>query len=181
MGRCIVSQNNTSQCYFITISQIGVFMGVLERVIGRRKEFEITQGDIASALGVGRSAIAQWERGGDSIPVRYHKALAEVLHCSLRWLETGDGEPGDIDPPEGYLDHYERRLLDLFRIVPDDAKKLILNNTRRQKKKPRRLIRNNYLQFFGDQIQPHVLFLRPSESPPRLLRLGGQSLPILPQ
>lgn len=57
-----------------------------------RRAAQLTQAEVASLLGVGRSAVAQWERTDGSRPsVGHLAALAQKLDCSFEWLATGRG------------------------------------------------------------------------------------------
>jgi transcriptional regulator with XRE-family HTH domain len=52
----------------------------------------MTQALLAENIGVSRSAIAQWERAGGSIPSASNLCrLAVALRCSFEWLATGRG------------------------------------------------------------------------------------------
>jgi transcriptional regulator with XRE-family HTH domain len=71
------------------------------RIRQARNAKALTQAGLALALGVGRSAVAQWERVGGSRPSSANLAtLAATLNCSFEWLATGRGLR-DTDPGKG--------------------------------------------------------------------------------
>lgn len=74
----------------------------------RRQQMGLTQADIAVKLGVGQTAVSQWESGRVAPSTRNLFALAAVLECNPTDLVESDGEPvGDrdeLDPEPGGFD-----------------------------------------------------------------------------
>ena len=63
------------------------------RIYKARKDAEMTQADLASAVGKTRGAVAQWESGEVRPRHATLKAIARATGKSLPWLENGiDGE-----------------------------------------------------------------------------------------
>lgn len=61
-------------------------MSVAENVRARREALGMTQTDLGDKVGVGRSYIAQIERGGKVPSMYMGKALAEALGCGVEDL-----------------------------------------------------------------------------------------------
>ena len=103
---------------------------VSTRIRMARCAARLTQAELASLLGVGRSAVAQWERTAGSRPsVSHLTALAQKLDCSFEWLATGRGSrslapntgPG-MDATAVLLQNFahdddEERVLAVFRVL----------------------------------------------------------------
>lgn len=76
-----------------------------------RKELDMTQGDIAQAIGVAISTVQRYETGSiERIKLPVVEAIARMLHVDPDWLtgKTQDREPKDVPPvapeiPEVYL------------------------------------------------------------------------------
>ncbi|GAB2491633.1 helix-turn-helix domain-containing protein [Arenimonas alkanexedens] len=99
--------------------------GLAARIKRCRKDAHLSQAALAEQLGLGRSAVAQWERDTPVSPTVGHlAALAVATGVSFEWLATGRGArviggKGD-EPPAFVLDHIaqsesEERLLVAFR------------------------------------------------------------------
>jgi SOS-response transcriptional repressor LexA len=68
-------------------------MGINERIRERREAAGLTQDDVAKALGVTRSAVAQWEATGGTAPRgKRLKALAAILQTTPEFIVFGIGE-----------------------------------------------------------------------------------------
>lgn len=96
-----------------------------ERIKESRKAAKLSQAKLADALGLDRSAVAQWERNTPSSPTVGHLTrIALVTGVSFEWLATGRGPrriggKGD-SPPAVVMDYIaqsesEERLLIAFR------------------------------------------------------------------
>ena len=81
---------------------------------------KLTQAQLATRIGVHRSAVAQWEQLNGTTPSVIHLTkLAEALEISFEWLATGRGrlkldaahEPGERIPLEFARDEIEERIL----------------------------------------------------------------------
>lgn len=100
-------------------------LGLPSRIKRCRKDAGLSQAKLAEQLGVGRSAVAQWERDNDTSPtVRHLAKIALATGVSFEWLATGRGAriiggKGE-EPPAFVLDYVaqsevEERLLVAFR------------------------------------------------------------------
>jgi transcriptional regulator with XRE-family HTH domain len=85
----------------------------------------LTQAKLAESIGVGASAVAQWELpSGTSPTVEHLDRIASVCRVSFEWLATGRGsavrgvdETPAIDTVEMTADEFEDRLLIAFRRI----------------------------------------------------------------
>lgn len=67
-------------------------MNIGSRIRDARKEAGLTQEELATRLGVSRSAIAQWETRTSVLPShRNMDGLTETLKVNYEWLATGNG------------------------------------------------------------------------------------------
>lgn len=100
------------------------------RIRQARRMASLSQSRLAAGIGVNRSAVAQWERKGGSIPTTEHMIeIAMLCGVAFEWLATGRGPKwvgGGPDPQQEQalrLDYYahdelEERLLLAFRDLP---------------------------------------------------------------
>lgn len=113
---------------------------VSARVRLARRAARLTQAEVAQLLGVGRSAVAQWERTDGSRPsVSHLTALAQKLDCSFEWLATGRGgracATGSADGGEEtavVLRHFahdddEERILGVFRSLDERDREMVMS------------------------------------------------------
>lgn len=93
-----------------------------------RRAAELTQAEVAAAIGVGRSAVAQWECAQGSRPSTAHlEALAKSLRCSFEWLATGRGQRElRFDSDEG-----AQAAVQLHVFAQDDDEERVLRTFRR--------------------------------------------------
>ncbi len=92
------------------------------RIRAARVEKGWTQDDLAAAVGVSRSAVAQWEtdRAGQ---IRGNLArIAEALGVSLEYLVSGEGGQARGD---------ELALLRLYRELTPEDRQILLHTARR--------------------------------------------------
>lgn len=104
------------------------------RIRHARRLIGLSQSALAKALGVGPSAVAQWELPTGTSPTLGHLTeIAKVAGISFEWLATGrgpialdrDDEPTD-DTRDPTTDYAEDRLLTAFRRVPNRKREAIL-------------------------------------------------------
>jgi transcriptional regulator with XRE-family HTH domain len=96
------------------------------RIRHARRLAGMTQAALAEEVGIGASAVAQWELpNGTSPTVDHLEKIAIVCGVSFEWLATGRGvvASGAHETPalmgsELAADHTEDRLLVAFRRVP---------------------------------------------------------------
>lgn len=93
-----------------------------------RSSVHFSQAQLATHVGVGRSAVAQWERPQGASPSVDHLArIAEVTGVRFEWLATGRGamrlQDDDCTPTlqasDFAQDDVEARCLQLLRRLPD--------------------------------------------------------------
>jgi transcriptional regulator with XRE-family HTH domain len=95
------------------------------RIRHARRLARLTQAKLAESIGVGASAVAQWELpNGTSPTVEHLDRIAGVCHVSFEWLATGRGnavrgveETPAIDTIQLTADEFEDRLLVAFRRI----------------------------------------------------------------
>ena len=95
------------------------------RIRHARRLAHLTQAKLAESIGVGASAVAQWELpSGTSPTVEHLDRIASVCHVSFEWLATGRGNPAPgvedavaVDSTEMAADEFEDRLLIAFRRI----------------------------------------------------------------
>ena len=97
-----------------------------------RRICELTQAQLASRIGVKRSAVAQWEAtGGTSPTVEHLRHLAIVSRVNFEWLSTGRGpvnhseEGADAAISKDFAqDETESLMLELLRRLPERKRRL---------------------------------------------------------
>ena len=108
------------------------------RIRQLRRGANLSQADLAAAVGVGRSAVAQWERIGGSRPTSLNLArLSEIANISFDWLATGRGArrlPMEEVSPALLLKYsaqcsLEERLLIAFRSLGNREQRALLELT----------------------------------------------------
>lgn len=99
------------------------------RILQRRKELDLTQEELARRMGYkSKSTINKIEMGINDIPQSKIARFAEVLATTPSFLMGWDEE--ENSPEEPKLTEGEKVLLDLFRRVPEDQQKLVLQMIR---------------------------------------------------
>lgn len=66
-------------------------MSVGENIKSRRQALGMTQEDLAKAVGLGRSMVAQIERGSKAVSIQLGVEIAKVLQCDLNTLASEEG------------------------------------------------------------------------------------------
>ena len=99
-----------------------------DRIRRARLTAGLSQTQLALHCGVRRSAVAQWERDGGTVPsVQHLSKLAIVTQVHFEWLATGRGpgrpDDGDLAPPETAVveaarSPQENAILTLLRRLP---------------------------------------------------------------
>jgi transcriptional regulator with XRE-family HTH domain len=100
-------------------------MGI--RIRDVRRERGWTQDQLANAVGVSRSAVAQWETGRAGQVTTNLTRIAEVLEIGVEYIMYGDDKRGPTEPRQGD----EMALLRLYRECSGEDRQLLLRTARR--------------------------------------------------
>jgi transcriptional regulator with XRE-family HTH domain len=100
-------------------------MGVRIRDIRRERGW--TQDQLASSVGVSRSAVAQWETGRAGQVTTNLTRIAEVLEVGVEYLMYGDDKRAPAEARQGD----ELALLRLYRECSAEDRQLLLRTARR--------------------------------------------------
>ena len=99
-----------------------------EKIKRLRKERGLNLVDIASAIGVNKSAVSFWENGTNEPKGTYIKALADFFEVSTDYLLGREDEWGNSEPTEKIcqngLTQDEQYLLDLYRSMDAEHKEM---------------------------------------------------------
>lgn len=95
------------------------------RIRHARRLAQLTQAALAEEIGIGASAVAQWELPNGTSPTAEHlERIATVCGVSFEWLATGRGlavsgveEAPALRASEFANDEFEDRLLIAFRRI----------------------------------------------------------------
>lgn len=100
-------------------------MNIYERIKELRIKNGLSQEELARRVGyVGRSAISKVEAGSRDISQSMIEKYAEALGVTPTYLLFGDKK--ETPPPTLEVSEDERALIELFRAIPEDQKKLCL-------------------------------------------------------
>ncbi len=102
-----------------------------DRLRQLREEAGVSMNQLAAAIDVSDAAVCKWENGNAEPKVSYLIKLSEYFECSVDYLV---GKTDDFDSPvrqginpPSKLTHREKQLLDSYRKLNSDKKKLILH------------------------------------------------------
>src|ERR1039458_8970176 len=98
-----------------------------ERIRLARQERGLTQEQLAEAVGVTRSAVAQWETGRAGQVTGNLSRIAAVLEVGVEHLMFGDGKAAQQRPARGD----ELAMLRLYRDCAPADQQLLLRTARR--------------------------------------------------
>lgn len=93
-------------------------MGFGQRVRDLRRDRNMTQGDVAQALGVTRPTVTTWEAGKSKPHIDTLEQLAKVLGTTSAWLLNGDDEATSQDG-------LEAALVSSFRLLNEDGQRKV--------------------------------------------------------
>ncbi|HQY49973.1 MAG TPA: helix-turn-helix transcriptional regulator [Thermomonas sp.] len=101
-----------------------------QRIQQARARKKLCQADLARMLGVGRSAVANWEGGSCARPTLENLTkIALATDCGIDWLATGRGTPAEellvLETDIVYAPD-ERALLKAYRRSRPGARRFIL-------------------------------------------------------
>ncbi len=97
-----------------------------ERIRTTRQERRITQEELAAAVGVSRSAVAQWETGRSGQITGNLARIAQVLGVGVEFLMQG----GSLAIPEASSAD-EMAMLRLYRDCAPEDRQILLRTARR--------------------------------------------------
>ena len=100
-----------------------------ERIRAARLDRQMTQDDLAMAVGVSRSAVAQWETGRAGQLTGNLARIAAALDVGIAFLMHGDGAPPA--QPQAASSAEELALLRLYRDCAPADRQLLLRTARR--------------------------------------------------
>jgi transcriptional regulator with XRE-family HTH domain len=100
-------------------------MGIRIREVRRERGW--TQDQLASAVGVSRSAVAQWETGRAGQVTTNLTRIAEVLEIGVEYIMYGEDKRAPSEPRLGD----ELALLRLYRECSTEDRQLLLRTARR--------------------------------------------------
>lgn len=103
-----------------------------QRIRLTRQERRITQEELASAVGVSRSAVAQWETGRSGQITGNLARIAQVLGVGVEYLMQG--APGATTPEPTTGD--EIAMLRLYRDCTPEDRQILLRTARRLATRP---------------------------------------------
>ncbi len=105
-----------------------------ERLLEAMQLRKMTQSDLSKATGLSKARISQYVNGTYEAKQQAVYLLAKALCVNITWLMGLDVPMTDIDNelPENTaeISEDEKLLIDLFRSVPDDKKKLAIEMIR---------------------------------------------------
>lgn len=109
-------------------------MTLADRIRLARRLAGLSQRELASALGVLRSAVSNWESSTGNRPaVASLIQLAQIVRVSVEWLATGGGavhlfaEAPTLTASSNVISDIEQRLVSAYRQAPAHLKRLILH------------------------------------------------------
>lgn len=97
------------------------------RIRDARRERGMTQDQLASAVGVSRSAVAQWETGRAGQVTTNLTRIAGVLEVGVEHLMYGDDKRAPVEARQGD----ELAMLRLYRECSAEDRQLLLKTARR--------------------------------------------------
>jgi transcriptional regulator with XRE-family HTH domain len=97
------------------------------RIRATRAERGITQDELATAVGVSRSAVAQWETGRTGQITGNLSKIAAVLEVGVEYLVYGDDKRAAGEVRQGD----ELALLRLYRECEPEDRQMLLRTARR--------------------------------------------------
>lgn len=96
------------------------------RIKARRKSLGITQMDIKNAVGISSGNMSEIENGNRLPSASTLIQLANLLHCSVDWILTGESPKSENPHISDIEDKNETALLNGFRELPRDEQDELL-------------------------------------------------------
>jgi transcriptional regulator with XRE-family HTH domain len=104
-------------------------MNIGKRIKQRRKELGMSADKLGEILGKDRSTIFRYEKGDiENLPLDILQPIARALNTTPSYLMGWEDKKST--PEEQTLTEGEKLLLNLFRQVPEDQQKLVLEMIR---------------------------------------------------
>ena len=97
------------------------------RIRATRRDRGMTQDDLASRIGVSRSAVAQWETGRAGQVTGNLSRIAALLEVNVEYLMHGDDKRAVAEVRQGD----ELALLRLYRECDPEDRQMLLRTARR--------------------------------------------------
>ena len=98
-----------------------------KRIRDVRRQRGLTQEELADAVGVSRSAVAQWETGRAGQVIGNLTRISEILDVSVEFLASGDDKATSAEINQGD----ELALMRLYRQCGPEDRQLLLRTARR--------------------------------------------------
>jgi transcriptional regulator with XRE-family HTH domain len=98
-----------------------------KRIRDVRRQRGLTQEELADAVGVSRSAVAQWETGRAGQVIGNLTRISEILDVSVEFLASGDDKVTSAEISQGD----ELALMRLYRQCAPEDRQLLLRTARR--------------------------------------------------
>lgn len=100
-------------------------MSIGKKIRDLRKGLGLTQTELGAKLKVKTNAVSKWECGRvEDIPMSKVKAMAVLFNVKPSYLIDDEVEILPVNLVE--LTDEENELIDLFRLIPEDRRELIL-------------------------------------------------------
>ena len=87
----------------------------------KRKEHNMTQMQLADALGISFQAVSNWERGNSMPDISKLPELAELFGCSIEELLGGGRSAGNVEKMTKGEDLSLGELADIAPVLPPDV------------------------------------------------------------
>lgn len=109
------------------LTRMSTPLDIGRRVRAARQDRGLTQNELASQVGVSRSAVAQWETGRAGQVTGNLSRIASVLEVNVEYLMYGDDKRAVGEVRQGD----ELALLRLYRECQPDDRQMLLRTARR--------------------------------------------------
>lgn len=100
------------------------------RIKELREEKGLSQSEVAKAIGGTQSNLAKWEKGSVQPGAEFIKKLADFFNVSADYLLGRTDDLGAAMPVSQKLPDDESELLRLYRLLPPEFKRSLLNSAK---------------------------------------------------
>jgi transcriptional regulator with XRE-family HTH domain len=94
------------------------------RIKRLREVLRLSQGEFAEKIGLKRAAVSLIEIGKSNLTEQNIKLICLIMNVNESWIRTGEGPMFNKEVPG------EREILDLFRQISQDGRKIVLDYVR---------------------------------------------------